>query len=107
MLDSWLHDPTGPFYTKQSMKVDDVNLQNYYKVTTEQQERGPAEGGFVECVFELWKVRFRIVRARSEILATGQFSDDTHRFGDFIYQKQCSFNSSYIYPDLFWTKAKV
>ena len=60
----------------------------------EQKESGPAEGGFVECRFELWKLRSRIVRARSEILAT-QCLDYNHRFGDFIYQKQCSFNSSY------------
>ena len=26
--------------------------------------------------------------AKSEILATGQFTEYTHRFGDFIYQMQ-------------------
>ena len=31
----------------------------------------PAEGGFVEGLFELWKVKSKIVRARSEIIATG------------------------------------
>ena len=78
------------------MKIDDVNLQHDYKVMAEQKDRSPAEGGFVECLFELWKVRSRIVKARSEMRAMGQFSNYTHRFGDFIFQIQSSFNSSYI-----------
>ena len=96
VLDRWFTDPTGQFYTKQPMKVDDVNLQFYCKMMTEKKESGPAEGGFVDCIFEFWKVRTKIVRARREILSTGQFTDCPHRFGDFTYQKQCSFNSSYI-----------
>ena len=40
VLDSWLHDPTGQFYTKEPMKVDDVNLQNYYQVMAEQKREG-------------------------------------------------------------------
>ena len=38
------------------MKVNDVNVQQYYKIMAEQKDSGPAEGGFVECLFELWKV---------------------------------------------------
>ena len=60
------------------MKVDVVNLQYYYNIMAQKE------------------VRSKIVRARSEIIATGQFSDYIHRFGDFSYQKQSSFNSSYI-----------
>ena len=67
------------------MKVDDVNLQNYYNVMAEQQENGPAERGFVDYLFKLWKLMARIIRAKSEILATGQFSDYMHRFDDFIF----------------------
>ena len=31
------------------MQVDDVNMQDYYKLMAEQKDQGPAEGGFVEC----------------------------------------------------------
>ena len=60
-------DPTGQFYTKQPMKVNDVNLQFYYKMMAEKEESGPAEGGFVDWLYELWKVRAKIARTRSEI----------------------------------------
>ena len=49
------------------MKVDAVNLQNYYNIMAQKQESGPAEVGFVEGLFELQKVRCKLVRARSEI----------------------------------------
>ena len=97
VIDSWCHDPTCQFYTKQPMKVDDVNLQYYYRMMAKQKDKGLAEGGFVECIFELWRVRSRIVKARSEIISTGQFSEYTHRFDDFILQMQTSFNSNYIF----------
>ena len=65
VLDSWCHDQMGQFYTKQLMTVDDVNMQNCYTVMAEQKHMGPAEGGFLECLFELWKIRSRIVKAKS------------------------------------------
>ena len=46
--------------------------------------------------FRIMESKAKIVRESSEILSTGQFTEYTHRFGDFIYQKQCAFNSSYI-----------
>ena len=73
------------------MKVDDGNMQDYHKAMAEQKDQGPSEGGFVECLVEMWKLR-----SRSEILATGQFTENTHKFGDFIYQNQVCFNPSYI-----------
>ena len=62
VLDTWCPDQTGQFYTKQPMKVNDVNLKSYYKVMVEQNYMGLAEGGFVECLFELWKIRSRIIK---------------------------------------------
>ena len=53
VIDSWCHDPTCQFYTKQPMKVNDVNLQYYYRMMAEQKDKNTAEGGFVECLFEL------------------------------------------------------
>ena len=68
MIDTYGHDPMDQFYTKQPLKVDGVNLLHSY----------------------------RIIKPRSEILATGQVSDYTQRFGDIIFQVQISFKSSYI-----------
>ena len=67
------------------MKVDGVNLQHYNESMAALKE-GPVEGGFVECLFEFWKVQSKNIRARTGILANGLFSEYTHRFGNFIYQ---------------------
>ena len=45
----------------------------------QKQESGPAEGGLVECLFELRQVRSKIITARSR--------DYTHRFADLFQTK--------------------
>ena len=63
MIDSWCPDPTSQFYTKQPMKVDDVNLMHYYRMMTEQKDKGPAEGGFVDCLLEIMWLQDRMLAA--------------------------------------------
>ena len=43
----------------------------------------------------MWKQDVKS-KARSEILQDGMWSEYTHRSGDFIFQKQISFNSTNI-----------
>ena len=45
---------------------------------------GLIEGSFVECLFEMWKLRNRVMKAQAEILATGMLTEYSHRFSDFI-----------------------
>jgi hypothetical protein len=46
----------------------------------EQKAEGPVEGGFVECLFEIWKLSSKIIRGRADIRVTGQSPTFTHRF---------------------------
>ena len=67
---------------------------------------GPTEGGFVECLFEMWKLIFKINNARAEIIVTGMWSKYTHRFGDFSYQK-CVDSIQIIFLADVWCRKKV
>ena len=84
------------------MKVDAANLKAYPEQVAEMENEGPSEGGFVtqtfvKWLFEMWKLRAKIIKTRAEILAAGQFIEYTHRLGDFVNQKQTSFNSGYLF----------
>ena len=85
------------------MKVDNVNLKEHAQQVAETQNEGPSEGGFVECLLKMWKLRTKIVKAGAKILATGQFTEKTHRFVDFIYQNK-ALSIQAISSDLFQIK---
>ena len=58
-------DPRMQFHQRLPMKVD--NLNAFLKKLRCQQNAGePKDGNFVECLFEMWKLRTRISKARAE-----------------------------------------
>ena len=73
------------------MKAGDCNSQDYYKTLAALKILGLVKGGFVECLLQMWKLRSKAVRVRADILATGQYKEYIHTFGDCISQKQYSF----------------
>ena len=72
----------------------------------EQQESGPAHEGFVECLFELFKVRSKIIRARLKFQPRGNFWITPTDLVT-LFTKNNALSTQVISPDLFWTRAKV
>ena len=54
------------------------------------------EVGFVDGLFEIYKLRDEIRKARSEIIAESVISSFNHKFGSFLFGTHLNFRSSVI-----------
>ena len=54
------------------------------------------EVGFVDGLFEMYKLRVDIAKARAELMSEGALSTYNHKFGTFIFGKHIDYRSSLI-----------
>ena len=52
--------------------------------------------GFVDGLFEMYKLRGDIAKARAELMAEGFASSYDHKFGTFIFGNHIDYRSSWI-----------
>ena len=67
-----------------------------HTLKSDDKEEKEIELGFVDGLFELYKLRCDIEKARSEIMATKVLSGYRHRFGSFLFNSFICFQSSTI-----------
>ena len=77
-------------YDKQTYEVD-VTASNYIKRDYEEMEVG-----FVDDLFELYKLRELILKSNEEILSNRMISSFNHRFGTSLFTSNIMFRSSTI-----------
>ena len=66
------------------------------KKTLKQADEQEVKVGFVDGLFEMYKLRCDIAKARAELLADSAMSTYNHKFGTFIFGNHIDYRSSWI-----------
>ena len=90
-LGSWSRNPKE--YVKKIINPQD---EATHALKSDDREEKEIELGFVDGLFELYKLSCDIEKARSEIMATKILSGYCHRFGSFLLNSFICFTSSTI-----------
>ena len=67
-----------------------------HALKSDERDESEIELGFVDGLFELYKLRCDIEKARAEIMATSTLSNYRHSFGSFLFNSFICFRSSTI-----------
>ena len=78
-------------YTKQTLREVDIYAEECFRGENEL-----IEVGFVDGLFEMYKLREAIAKAKAEILSNELMSSYTHRFGTALFTSNITFRSSSI-----------
>ena len=90
-LVGWSKNPKA--YVKKLLYAQDEAM---HALKSDDKEEDEIELGFVDGLFELYKVRGDIEKARQEIMATKMLSGYRHSFGFFLFNSFICFRSSTI-----------
>ena len=91
VLVGWYRNPKA--YVKQILNAQDEATR---ALKSDDKEEKEIELGFVDGLFELYKVRCDIEKARAEIMATRMLSGYGHSFRSFLFNSFICFTSSTI-----------
>ena len=80
-------------YVKKSTQAQDDAT---HALKSDERDEDEIELGFVDGLFELYKLRCDIEKARAEIMATSTLSNYRHSFGSFLFNSFICFRSSTI-----------
>ena len=90
-LVGWSRNPKA--YVKKTLYAQDDAT---YSLKSDEKEESEMELGFVDGLFELYKLRCDIETAKAEIMATRVLSGYRHSFGTFLFNSFICFRSSTI-----------
>ena len=80
-------------YVKKNVQAQDDAT---HALKSDERDEDEIELGFVDGLFELYKLRCDIEKARAEIMATSTLSNYRHSFGSFLFNSFICFRSSTI-----------
>ena len=91
-LVSWSKNPKT--YEKRNHTPQDAATEALK--SDKKDENNQIEVGFVDGLFELYKLRMDIAKVRAEIISTSVLSQYRHKFGPFLFHFFISFRSTTI-----------
>ena len=88
---------SGDAANKLVMTGDSKDERTFFAVKKREQENDlKPELSFVDSLFMMYKLRKRIIKAKTDCKAYNNVKQYTHNFGDFVFYKSMNFRSSYL-----------